>query len=287
MQPRLKQVSVLGRGGFHKLAYVEWGPAKAERTVICLHGISRTGRDFDMLAAALAEAGVRVVAPDLPGHGRSDWLESSAHYTDRAYTRALTTLIARLDVEQVDWIGTSFGAHIGMLMASEPGTPVRRLVLNDFGALVSAAALRRVGVYLKRSWRFASIDEVDAHLREVHAMFGTLSDAQWRHLAEHSAVPDGTGGFRFRFDPGIGLRFAFPIWLDVDLWHVWEKIGGPVLILRGEHSDLLARSTVGAMLRRGLASSGGRVAAFEFPDCGHAPALMDDAQIAVVKDYLT
>jgi pimeloyl-ACP methyl ester carboxylesterase len=224
MQPQLKQLAVLGRGGFHKLAYAEWGPPRAERTVVCLHGLSRTGRDFDILAKALADADVRVVVPDLPGHERSDWLESPAHYTDRAYTRAMSTLFARLDVEQVDWIGTSFGAHIGMLMASEYGTPVCRLVLNDFGALVSAAALRRVGSYLKRSRHFNSIDEVDAHLRDVHASFGKLSDAQWRHLAEHSAVPDGAGGFRFRFDPGIGLRFALPIWLDVDLWHVWEKI---------------------------------------------------------------
>ncbi|SAL87942.1 alpha/beta hydrolase fold protein [Caballeronia choica] len=287
MQPQLKQLSVLGRGGFHKLAYAEWGPPRAERTVLCLHGVSRTGRDFDMLAAALAGADVRVVVPDLPGHGRSEWLESPAHYTDRAYTRAMSTLIARLDVEQVDWVGTSFGAHIGMLMASEYGTPVRRLVLNDFGALVSAAALRRVGSYLKRSWRFTSIDEVDAHLREVHAPFGKLSDAQWRHLAEHSAVPDDAGGFRFRFDPGIGLRFALPIWLDVELWHVWDQIECPVLILRGEHSDLLARSTVDAMLKRGPAARSGNVAAFEFPDCGHAPALMDGAQIATIKDYLT
>jgi pimeloyl-ACP methyl ester carboxylesterase len=286
MQPQLKQVSVIGRGGFHKLAYAEWGPPTAKQTVVCVHGVSRTGRDFDMLAAALAATGMRVILPDLPGRGRSEWLVSPSHYTDRAYTRAMSTLIARLDVDQVDWVGSSLGGHIGMLMAGEPGTPVRRLVLNDFGARVSASALRRIGNYLTRSWRFASVDEVETHLREVHAPFGKLSDAQWRHLAQHSAVPDGKGGFRFHFDPGIGMRFSIPILLDVVLWHVWDKIDCPVLILRGEDSDLLARSTVEAMLKRGPASSAGRVTTFEFPDCGHAPALMDETQIAVVKNYL-
>jgi len=286
MQPQLKQLSVLGHGGFRRLAYAEWGPPRAARTVVCVHGVSRTGHDFDMLAAALAVAGARVVVPDLPGRGRSEWLESPAHDTDRAYTGAMSTLIARLDVDQVDWVGTSLGGHIGMLIASEYATPVRRLVLNDFGARISAAALRRIGGYLSRSWRFASIDEVEAHLRDVHAPFGTLSDAQWRHLAQHSVVPDNAGGFRFHFDPGIGLRFAIPIWLDVVLWHIWDKIDCLVLILRGEDSDLLTRSSLDAMLKRGQASKAGKVTAFEFPGCGHAPALMDDAQIAVIKDYL-
>jgi pimeloyl-ACP methyl ester carboxylesterase len=287
MQPQLKHLSVIGRGGFHKLAYAEWGSLTAEQTVICVHGVSRNGRDFDALAATLAAKGMRVIVPDLPGRGRSDWLASPAHYTDRAYVRAMSTLIARLDVDKVDWVGTSLGGHIGMLVAAQPGTPVRRLVLNDFGARVSAAALRRIGSYLTRSWRFASIDEVEAHLRDVHAPFGKLNDTQWRHLAQHSAVPDGKGGFRFHFDPGIGMRFSIPILLDVILWHVWDKIDCPVLILRGEDSDLLSRSTVDAMLKRGPAVVDGRVTAFEFPDCGHAPALMDEAQIAVVKSYLS
>lgn len=284
MKPKLKELRVLGQGGFDRLAYAEWGSPKASRTVLCVHGVSRNGRDFDALAEGLAEQGARVIAPDLPGRGRSDWLATPAHYTDRAYTRAMATLIARLDVEQVDWVGTSLGGHIGMLMASEPETPVRRLVLNDFGARISAAALRRIGSYLTKQWRFASVADLEAHLREMHAPFGKLSDAQWRHLAEHSAVPDDKGGFRFHFDPAIGQRFAVPIWLDVVLWQVWEKIACPVLVLRGESSDLLSPGTVGEMIRRRPA---GQVTAVELPDCGHAPALMDAAQIAVVGGFLS
>lgn len=286
MKPRLREVPVLGRDGFKRLAYAEWGSPKAARTIICVHGVSRTGRDFDVLAAALAEHDARVVAPDLPGRGRSDWLPSPLHYTDRAYTRALATLVARLDVEQVDWVGTSLGGHIGMLMAAEPATPVRRLVLNDFGARVGATALRRIGDYLAKRWRFASIEALESHLRSVHAPFGRLSDEQWQHLARHSAAPDGTGGFRFHFDPAVGMRFTVPIFLDVVLWQTWDRIECPVLVLRGEHSDLLARATVTEMTRRGLAGRSGIVSAVEIANCGHAPALMDDAQIAVIKEFL-
>ena len=286
MKPRLREVPVIGRDGFLRLAYAEWGSASAAQTIVCVHGVSRNGRDFDTLAASLAAGGARVVAPDLPGRGRSDWLGSPAHYTDRAYARAMATLIARLDVEQVDWVGTSLGGHIGMLIAAEPQSPIRRLVLNDFGARISAAALRRIGAYLRKSWRFAAIEDAQAHLREIHAPFGDLTDAQWRHLAEHSVVDDGEGALRFAYDPGIAARFAVPIVLDVVLWALWDAIGCPVLVLRGESSDLLSAATVDEMQRRGLAARAGRVCAAEMRGCGHAPALMDETQIAVVREFL-
>lgn len=286
MKPRLREVPVLGRDGFLRLAYAEWGPPDAEQTIVCVHGVSRNGRDFDWLAAELAERGVRVVAPDLPGRGRSDWLSAPAHYTDRAYTRAIATLIARLGVEQVDWVGTSLGGHIGLLMAGEPGSPIRRLVLNDFGARISAAALRRIGAYLGKDWRFGSLAEAEAHLREILAPFGALTDAQWRHLAEHGTSEDGAGRLRLRYDPGIAMRFAVPIMFDVVLWPLWDAVECEVLILRGESSDLLSAVTVEQMKRRGAAARAGRVRSVELPGCGHAPALMDETQIAVVRDFL-
>ena len=286
MQPQIKQISVLGHGGFRKLSYAEWGSPKASRTIVCVHGVSRSGRDFDRLAASLAEQDARVVAPDLPGRGSSEWLASATHYTDRAYTGAMSALIARLDVEQVDWIGTSLGGHIGMLLASAHGSPVARLVLNDFGARVSAAALRRIGGYLSRPWTFSTLNELEHHLRDALAPFGKLSDSDWHHLALHSAVPDGEGGFRFHYDPAIGARFAVPMWLDVVLWQLWDRIECPVLVLRGEDSDLLSADTVASMLKRGAAAEAGQVTAVEFPGCGHAPALMGEAQIGVIRDFL-
>jgi pimeloyl-ACP methyl ester carboxylesterase len=254
---------------------------------VCVHGVSRTGRDFDILAASLAErCGARVIAPDLPGRGRSQWLESPTHYTDRAYTTAMSALIARLDVKQVDWVGTSLGGHVGMMMAGEQGSPIGRLVLNDFGARVSASALRRIGAYLVQSWRFESIDQLEAHLRDALQPFGPLSDAQWRHLAQYSAVREAAGSYRFHYDPAIGMRFAIPIWLDVVLWQIWDRIQCPVLILRGENSDLLSADTVAAMLKRGEAARAGKVKAAEIAGCGHAPALMNDEQIAVIENFL-
>jgi pimeloyl-ACP methyl ester carboxylesterase len=285
MKPRLREVCVLGRDGFRRLAYAEWGPEDAAQTVVCVHGVSRNGRDFDVLAADFAERGILVIAPDLPGRGRSDWLSSPTHYTDRAYTRALGTLIARLDVEQIDWIGTSLGGHVGMMLAAEPGSPIRRLVLNDFGARVSATALRRIGAYLSQNWRFDSLEHAESHLREIHAAFGDLTDAQWRHLVEHGTV-EMEGAFRFRYDPGIAMRFAVPIMLDVVLWSLWEAVECPVLILRGERSDLLSATTVDQMKRRGASAQAGRVQAIEVSGCGHAPALMSREQISVVRDFL-
>jgi pimeloyl-ACP methyl ester carboxylesterase len=286
MKPRLREVPVLGHEGFQRLAYAEWGSPSAAQTIVCVHGVSRNGRDFDVLAARLAEDGARVIAPDLPGRGRSDWLASPAHYTDRAYTRAMATLIARLDVEQVDWVGTSLGGHIGMLMAAAPQSPVRRLVLNDFGARISAASLRRIGTYLRKPWRFACAADAEAHLREVHAPFGELTDAQWQHLAEHSIADAGDAALRFHYDPAIAVRFALPIMLDVLLWQLWEKVECPVLILRGESSDLLSAATVDEMQRRGPTAHAGRVSAVELPGCGHAPALRSAAQVALVRDFL-
>jgi pimeloyl-ACP methyl ester carboxylesterase len=286
MKPRLREVRVLGRDGFRRLAYAEWGPSHSAQTVICVHGVSRNGRDFDALAAHLAERGARVICPDLPGRGRSEWLSSPTHYTDRAYTRAMATLIARLDVEQLDWVGTSLGGHIGMMVAAQPGSPIRRLVLNDFGARVAAASLRRIGAYLRKDWRFGSIDEAEEHLREIHAPFGALTDGQWRHLADHSVVSDGTGRLRFRHDPGIAMRFAVPIIFDVVLWPLWEAVGCDVLILRGDSSDLLSATTVEEMKRRGAAARAGRVRSVEVAGCGHAPALTDGAQIALVREFM-
>lgn len=286
MKPRLREVPVLGRDGFLRLAYAEWGAPDATRTVICVHGVSRNGRDFDALAGDLAESGMRVICPDLPGRGRSDWLATPAHYTDRAYTRAMATLIARLDVEQVDWVGTSLGGHIGMLIAAEPRSPIRRLVLNDFGARVSAVALRRIGAYLRSDWRFGTRAEAEEHLREIHATFGPITDAQWRHLTAHSIADDGAGGFRFHYDPAIAMRFAVPIMFDIVLWPLWESVECPVLVLRGESSDLLSAATVEEMQQRGPAARAGHVHVVELAHCGHAPSLMDRAQIAFVREFL-
>ncbi len=286
LTPRFEEVSALGPRGYSKVAYVEWGPRDAQQVVLCVHGLTRNSRDFDFLARRLAAKGMRVIAADLPGRGRSEWLSNPADYQTPAYLAAMAAVIARSGAGEVDWIGTSLGGHIGMETAALPGNPVRRLVLNDFGARISGVALARIGSYLRNNKRFDSLQDVEQHLRTIHETFGALTDAHWRHLAEHSAVQTEDGDYRQHYDRGIGRAFSWPLLVDVSLWDVWEKVACPTLILHGEDSDLLHASTVRDMQRRGIAAKNKLVRAIEVRECGHAPSLMTDSQISLIEDFL-
>ena len=282
-QPRARRVLCSGPHGLHNMAYTEWGDAKNPRVLVCVHGLTRNGRDFDDLARALADE-YRVVCPDVVGRGRSDWLADKADYGFPVYVADMLTLIARLDVEQVHWVGTSMGGIIGMLLASQAGSPITRLVLNDVGPVITAASLRRIGQYVGRAPRFADVTAAEAYIREVGAPFGALTDAQWRHLTEYSVrrMDDAEGGYAMIYDPGLGEVFRLnPVPVDIDLWPVYEAIRCPTLALRGAESDLLEASTLAAMGTRGP-----RALTVEFSGVGHAPMLMDPAQIAVVRDFL-
>jgi pimeloyl-ACP methyl ester carboxylesterase len=286
LTPRHGEVAALGPRGLTKVAYVEWGPPDAEQVVICVHGLTRTGRDFDFLARRLALLGMRVLAPDLPGRGRSDWAMNPVDYNTPLYLSACTAVIARSGAVQVDWVGTSLGGHIGMEMAALPGSPIRRLVLNDFGARVSGTALTRMAGYLRLKRRFASIEELEHHLRDIHETFGSLTDVHWHHMATHSAVKTEEGDYRQHYDPSIGRNFQWPLLVDIALWNIWDQVSCPVLILRGEDSDLLHASTVREMQKRGAAAKANLVRAVEVRGAGHAPALMTDSQIALIEEFL-
>lgn len=285
LSPRFGEFLALGPHGFTQMGYTAWGPEDAERTVVCVHGLTRNSRDFDFLAQRFGALQMRVVAPDLPGRGRSARVEHAEDYGTPLYLAVMGALIAHLGVKEIDWVGTSLGGHIGMELAARPGNPIRRLVLNDFGARVPAAALQRIGNYLRNPRRFRTLAEVETYLREIYAPFGPLSDAHWRHLAQHSVIAE-SGQLRLNYDPKIVTQFSRPMFLDVALWRVWEHVECPVLILRGQNSDLLLPETVVEMKRRGLAAKQGRVESIEIPNCGHAPALMADAQIRVVEDFV-
>ena len=274
--------SVLGMGtaGFHRIAYTDWGAPGNPRVLVCVHGLTRNGRDFDYVAAALEDS-YRILCPDVLGRGASGWAVSAADYNTRQYVADATALLARTGAASVDWLGTSMGGMMGMLAASLPGSPVRRLILNDIGPLVTKASLERIAGYVGKVPRFDGIEEVEAYMRTVHAPFGALSDAEWRHLAVHSARQRDDGGYGLAYDPRIGEAFfAGPI-ADIDLWEMWDRIEVPVLVLRGVNSDLLTQDVAEEMTRRGP-----KATLLEFPDCGHAPALMDPAQIAAVRNWL-
>ena len=286
LTPRFDEVKALGPHGFTRVAYAEWGPANAEQVVICVHGLTRNSRDFDFLARRLAQRGLRVLAPDLPGRGKSDWVTPPTDYATPLYMAVAAALIARSGAKAVDWVGTSLGGHVGMEVAALANSPIRRLVLNDFGARVAGIALQRIGSYLRMKRRFADLAELEKHLRTIHEPFGKLTDQQWQHIAEHSAEKSEEGDIRQHYDPGIGRAFSWPLMVDISLWDVWEKVACPVMILRGEDSDLLHASTVRDMQRRGIAGKNGLVRQVEVRGVGHAPALMSDSQIALIEDFL-
>ena len=284
--PRFHDFPVLSPSGFVRLAYVEWGPEDAEQIVVCVHGLSRTGRDFDMLAQCLAAQNVRVVAPDLSGRGRSQWLDSAEDYETEFYLSSLAALIARIGAQEIDLVGSSLGGFLGMHLAAKPGTPIRRFVLNDFGARVSGIALQRIGAYVRVERRFNSLADAEAHLRQIHAPFGPLTDEQWAHIVEHSVIMTDDGKCRLHYDPRIAHHISWPILLDVVLWDVWEKVDCPVLLLRGAQSDLFRPSTAKEMMERGQAAAHGLLKFVEFPDCGHAPSLIMESHMAPVLDFL-
>lgn len=272
----------LARHRFHDLAYVEWGDPRAPRTVVCVHGLTRQGRDFDPLARALAGLGYRVVCPDVVGRGHSGWLKDPELYGLPQYLSDAAILLAHLGVVEVDWVGTSMGGIIGMALAATEGTPIRRLVVNDIGPFLPHAPVRAIGNnLLDAPSRYASLEEAEMRLRRIHAPFGPLTDAQWRHLTEHSLVAEPNGGFRPHYDPGIGNAFRPGRVYDTTLWETWDAISCPVLLLRGERSDLLRAETADEMTRRGP-----RATRVDISGCGHAPALLDEAQIRIVTDWL-
>jgi len=284
--PAMRQGRVLCAGldgsGLHRMAYTEWGDPNNPRVLVCVHGLTRNGRDFDYLARSLSKH-YRVICPDVVGRGRSDWLKKSSGYGFPQYVADMTTLIARLDVAEVHWLGTSMGGLIGMFLAALERTPITRLILNDVGPVITNESLHRIGEYLGKAPRFATLDEADRFIRAVSAPFGNLSDEQWRHLTEHSVRQEEDGQWTMRYDPAIAEPFqaAFLMHQDVVLWPFYDAIRCPTLVIRGADSDLLPREALQAMAERGP-----RAWTREVPGVGHAPMFMDEAQVAIVRDFL-
>jgi pimeloyl-ACP methyl ester carboxylesterase len=283
MAIKARNLSVLGPQGFVTLAYWEWEGPPGAPTLLCVHGLTRNGRDFDFLAQALAPH-FRVICPDMPGRGHSDWLGEAKSYSFPVYLAVIAALVARLDVPAIHWVGTSMGGLIGMMLASLPKNPVRRLVLNDIGPVLAKEGLARIGATVGRDPGFSNRQELEAHLRAVYAPFGPLSEAQWRHLVAHAGRTRDDGRLGLAYDPKIGDAFhagATAPPQDIEFWQFYDRIRVPTLVLRGAQSDLLRAADAAAMTTRGP-----RARLVELPGIGHAPALMADDQIAVVRDFL-
>lgn len=282
MQPSKHGVRYLLGGAFHQMAFTAWGDPDLP-TVVCVHGLTRNGRDFDALAANLSDR-FHVICPDLPGRGASDWLPDPTLYQAQHYVTALGHLLAVIG-RDVAWVGTSLGGICGMLVAATPGNPITRLVLNDVGPFIPPEALARIRDYMlassssKLMERFADLDAIERYLRIVHATFGPLTDAQWAHLARISARTLPDGHLAMHYDPGIAAPLRANPPAAVDIWALWDRIRVPVLAIRGETSDLLLPETLSRMEASGAQS-------LIVPATGHAPALMEASQIAAVRAFL-
>jgi pimeloyl-ACP methyl ester carboxylesterase len=287
-EPRLRHVQCLAPEGLHRMAYWEWGDAANPRVAVCVHGLSRQGRDFDTLARALADD-YRVVCPDVVGRGRSDWLKNPASYSIPLYVADMVTLLARLDASEVHWVGTSMGGLIGMGLAALPDSPIARLVLNDVGPAVEYAALARIGTYLGMPVHWKTMDEAANALRAISLGFGPHSRDEWMALSLPQVVPDPAGdgtGFKPHYDPAIAVPFRtvtpeIAAAGEAMLWTSYEAVACPTLVLRGGDSDLLSRATAAAMAQRGP-----RAQVHEFAGVGHAPTLVHPEQVAVVRAFL-
>ena len=278
---QIRRVQVESEGGSHELSFTDWGAPEAARTVVCVHGLTRNGRDFDHLAEVLA-ADARVICPDIIGRGRSDRLADPEQYALPTYIAHMIQLIERLGLAEVDWVGTSMGGLIGMGVAAADAGRIRRLVLNDIGPFLPKVALERINTYLGLDLRFADLAALEAHLRAIHAGFGPLSDAEWRHLAEHSALARDDGTLVLNYDQRLALPLKRGPIENVDLWPVWDQIRCPVLVLRGVESDLLSAATAAEMARRGPCAE-----IVEIDGTGHAPVLMAKDQIEIVRNWLS
>lgn len=270
-----------GALGLYHMAYREWGDPSNSRVLVCVHGLTRNSLDFARLASKLSND-YRVIAPDVVGRGESDRHPDPMAYNTLTYTTDMVTLLARLGVDQVDWLGTSMGGLIGMMLAAHANTPIRRLVLNDVGPTLSLEALKRIVNYVSGPHQFKDADTARRYVRTIFAPFALTSEADWSELIDHTLKPTADGGFCFNYDPDIRkpLEVAL-LGQEVDLWALYDRIRCATLLIHGETSDLLSAETALEMSRRGPGALLKTVAGV-----GHAPMFMTDDQIDLVRDFL-
>lgn len=271
-------VRCLNPVGFHNMAYKEWGSSDNERVLVCVHGLARNSRDFDDLALALSRD-YRVICPDIVGRGESDWLPAGQEYGIPQYMNDIVTLLARLNVDKVDWVGTSMGGIIGMCLAALPNSPIKSLVLNDVGGFIPATALQRISEYLGDK-RFTNLEQVESYMRSTYLAYRKITDEQWKRLTKFGSRQLEDGRFALHYDPAIAEATKANSKEDIDLWAVWSAIRVPQLLIWGECSDVLQESTVWMM------QNNDDLELYKVPGMEHAPSLMESDQIHEIQSWL-
>jgi pimeloyl-ACP methyl ester carboxylesterase len=278
MSVRERRLQHLANEGFHEVAYREWGDPNNDRVLICVHGISRSGRDFDDFAAAMSDK-YRVLCPDMPGRGSSAWFQDKSLYVQSLYISVCVALIARSGASEIDWLGTSMGGRIGMTIAAQRNTPIRKLVINDMGPHIAAEGRADNFKYFGLDPRFATKDEAVAYVRETRAAFGPTTEEAWVKFSNDSLRQCEDGQWTWHYDPG--LRETASAAARDDSWDEWERIQCPTYLLWGMKSKLLLRDTVDRMRTTGPCAG-----VFEVPYAGHCPRLENDEQIGAVREFL-
>ena len=296
----MKQKGYLGLSpeGFHRLAYTEWGSFSGEMpSIVCVHGLTRNGRDFDALAAYLQAQDRHVLCPDIVGRGESAWFANPLHYNFPQYVSDMSALLSQTNTAPIDWIGTSMGGLIGMMIAAMPNNPIRKLVLNDIGPQIPVKGLRRIRQYTGKAPVFNSIQAAKDYFKKNYADFGSLTDEEWGTLTHHSIKKIESGAYCLKIDPMIARAKSKKQWLsdvlthprkalegvlfDIDLWAIWQQIQCPVLVIHGKQSDLLTAKIILNMQQ--IKPS---LICYEVDDAGHAPALLEPQQHDVITNWL-
>jgi pimeloyl-ACP methyl ester carboxylesterase len=283
-QPQIKTVQCISPAGLHTMAYKEWGDPQNKKVLMCVHGVTRVSDDFDNMAQAFCDT-YRVICPDIVGRGRSDWLKDPQHYQLPQYVNDIVTLIARLDVESLDWFGTSMGGLIGMGLASFPKHPIRKLILNDVGPGLNMTALDRIGGYIGEAVKFPTFEEAVAYIRSISAPFGPHTDEEWRKLAADVLVQGPDGLWTRHYDLGLAAPFK-TMTPEIAkqsasiLWYAYDAVSCPTMLVRGQNSDLLSHEVAVEMTKRGP-----KVKLVEIPGVGHAPTFMHADQIAIAREF--
>lgn len=273
--------------GTHDIVFYDWGSPDAARTAFCVHGLTRNAHDFDFLAPSLVQRGYRVFALSMPGRGESPNLENPMAYNYATYVADCVAVMSNFHMRAVDWVGTSMGGIIGMMVAAYHPDRIRRMVLNDVGTFLSKESLGRIYKYVNElPTSFPDRAIAEAYVRTNFQPWGITEEVHWQHLINHSLAQNADGTWRYLCDPRIAepLKAAsgnFTKVEDVNLAEVWDKVRVPTLIIRGETSDILQEETVSAMRRLNI-----RADAVTIPNVGHAPALMNSEQIALVTNWL-
>lgn len=286
VQPEQKQINIpddFSKKGYHTLSYVQWGESSNQQTLFCVHGLTRNSRDFDYLAQS-ASKDYCVIAIDIAGRGKSEWLEDYSQYHYQLYALDMLYVMDTLGLNNVHWLGTSMGGVIGMMVASLRPEQIKKMVLNDIGAVILGKAIERIMEYVRKDIEFESLAELKQYMQSIFSGFGINTDEHWNHMVEHSHIPTDSEGFRLAYDPKIAqaiIDATNDIYEDMNLWELWHQVQQPVLIIRGDDSDILSKDVMQQMSERD------HVEYKEIINVGHAPALMEPSQISTVLNWFS